>query len=491
MGRKAKPVLAGLGPLALDREGAEPLHRQLYLALRQAVVDGRLRPGDRMPPTRALARDRGLSRNTVVTAYETLFAEGYITGKAGAGTFVAASLPDTPPDGAVPRRGSRRDIGLSARGALLTRSLPLRRDSPDRPFGLGSPDRRAFPFALWGQLLARSWRTGGRTLAVEAESMGYLPLRAAVADYLRAVRAVRCEAEQVMIVSGAQQGLAVTVQLLLDPGETVWVEDPGWPGTRAALEGAGAGLVPVPVDAEGLVVAEGARRGPGARLVLVTPSHQFPLGVTMSLRRRLELLDWAAANDAWIVEDDYDSEFRYAGPPLAALQGLDGAGRVIYVGSFSKVMFPGLRLGYVVLPPDLVEPVAAARRHFDGGTSIVPQPALHRFLAEGYFASHLRAMRTLYAGRRAAMLDALGRDLGGVAVPEPGEAGLHVTVRLPPDLPDRDLSARAQRQGLLCPPLSAYGLEDRTLNGLVLGFASHREETLAAAVRDLAGLAGA
>ncbi|PWC36532.1 PLP-dependent aminotransferase family protein [Azospirillum sp. TSO35-2] len=491
MARPARPVLSSLGPLALDRAGAEPLHRQLYRALRQAVLDGRLRPGERLPPSRALATEWGLSRNTVVTAYDTLLAEGYVTGRVGAGTFVASSLPDAAPGGASPRAEARRGVGLSLRGRTLAEAPALARDGVGRPFALGTPDLGAFPFALWAQLLGRCWRQGGRGLAAEADPLGHPPLRAEIAGYLRAVRAVRCEPEQVVIVSGAQQGLALVAQLLLDPGDSAWVEEPGWPGNRAALLGAGARLVPVPVDGEGIDVAAGVARGPDARLALVTPSHQFPLGVTMSLTRRLRLLDWAAARDAWIVEDDYDSEFRYAGPPLAALQGLDGAGRVIYVGSFSKVMFPSLRLGYVVVPPDLVAPVRAARRHFDGGTSTVPQAALHRFLADGHFASHLRTMRALYAGKRAAILDSIGRAFAGFGEAAAGEAGMHVLLRLPPRCPDHGLSERAAAIGLTTPALSGYGGAGEGGNGLLLGFAAHDPAALDRAVRDLARLAEA
>lgn len=490
MGRRARPVLSGLGPLTLDRGDRDSLHRQLYRALRQAVVDGRLRPGERLPSSRDLAVELQISRNTVVNAYEALLAEGYIAGRVGAGTFIATTLPDRPPHGAAPERGTARGIGLSRRGAALaTATAASWREGPaGRPFSLGTPDLAAFPFPLWGQLLGRVWRTAGRSLGGDPDPLGFPPLRAAIADYLRAMRAVRCEAEQVVIVSGAQQGLALMAQLLTDPGDAVWTEDPVWPGNSAALAGAGARLVPVPVDSEGIDVAEGLRRGPDARLALVTPSHQFPLGVTMSLRRRLDLLDWAAASDAWIVEDDYDSEFRYTGPPLAALQGLDRAGRVIYVGSFSKVMFPGLRLGYVVVPPDLIGAVRTVRRHFDGGTSAVPQAALHRFLADGHFASHLRAMRTLYAGRRAAILAAAGEWFDPPVSAESGEAGLHITVRLPEELPDSLASALAAKIGLRCPPLSPYFLTGKAANGLVLGFAAYPEPVLQAAIRDLAGV---
>lgn len=490
MGRRAKPVLSGLGPLTLDRGDSESLHRQLYRALRQAVVDGRLRPGERLPSSRNLATELQISRNTVVNAYEALLSEGYITGKVGAGSFIATSLPDRPPHGTEPKRMAARQVGLSRRGAVLAAptAISWREGLAGRPFSLGAADLDVFPFALWGQLLGRCWRVAGKSLGGDPDPLGHLPLRAAIADYLRAMRAVRCEAEQVVIVSGAQQGLALMAQLLIDSGDRVWTEDPLWPGNSAALAGAGAQLVPVPVDSEGLVVADGVRRAPDARLALVTPSHQFPLGVTMSLRRRLELLDWAAAADAWIIEDDYDSEFRYTGPPLAALQGLDGARRVVYVGSFSKVMFPGLRLGYVVVPPDLIGAAATVRRHFDGGTSMVPQAALHRFLADGHFASHLRAMRTLYAGRRAAILAAASEFFEPPVTADAGEAGLHITLRLPAGPPDTLVSAAAAKAGLRCPPLSPYFLTGNPANGLVLGFAAYPEPVLRAAMRDLADL---
>jgi len=465
---------------------AEPLYRQLYKALRQAVLDGRLKPGAPMPATRVAAQEWAVSRNTVVTAYEILLTEGYVTGRVGAGTFVATTLPDAPPQGSPTRSALRRGIGLSRRGAALAAPIPPEAPAK-RPFALGVPDPESFPFALWGRLLAQPWRVGGRSLAADTDPLGYPPLRAAIADYLRAVRAARCEPEQVVIVSGAQQALALVAQLLLDPGDPVWIEDPGWPGTRSALTGAGARIVPVPVDGEGLDVAEGMRRAPDARMALVTPSHQFPLGVTMSLGRRAALLDWAGARDAWIVEDDYDSEFRYAGPPLAALQGLDAAGRVLYVGSFSKVMFPSLRLGYLVVPPDLVEAVRAVRRFFDGGTSVVPQAALHRFIAEGHFASHLRSMRALYAERRSALLDALHHHVGHITRIDSGEAGLHVVAHLPDTHRDTEIAARAARLGLNCPPLSGYHIEATTAKALVLGFAAHGPDALAAAANALAG----
>jgi len=485
MARRARPVLAAMGPPVFDRMRSEPLFRQVYQALRAAILEGRLKAGTRLPPTRDLAQEWGLSRNTVMTAYDLLLAEGYVEGRVGAGTYVCPALPDVPVAASTIPAAERRGAGLSRRGAELAAREPWRRTVEGRPFALGHPALDAFPFVLWGQLLARPWRTGGAGLAMEGDPLGFRPLREAVAEYLRAVRAVRCSWEQVVIVSSSQQALDLVARLLLDPGDAVWMEEPGWRGIRAALRAAGARLVPVPVDGEGLDVSIGEQTAPEARAAVVTPSHQFPLGMTMSLARRLRLLDWAARADAWIVEDDYDSEFRYAGPPLAALQGLDTAGRVIYVGSFSKVMFPALRLGYLVVPPDLVDAVTAARSFLDGGSTVVTQAALACFMAEGHFAGHLRRMRSLYGERRAALLDSLERHLAGTLAPEPGDAGLHLVARLAGGLSDKAVVARAGRRDVLASALSDHYQEETEASGLILGFAAHPAEALDAAVKRL------
>lgn len=357
--------------ISVDRSSAAPLHRQLYEGLREAILSGRLSAGALLPSTRELAAGLGVSRNTATSAYAQLLAEGYLEGRVGSGTYVARSLPDdllrarSGPGGEP--GGAGAEVALSRRGRLLaaTPTTTARDAGPARAFRPGIPALDAFPFGLWRRLESRFWRRPPPGLLGYGDPAGYGPLRAGISAYLRAARAVRCSPEQVIVVSGSQQALDLAARVLLDPGDAAWVEEPGYAGARAALLGAGARLVPVPVDEEGLDVAAGARLGPDARLVHVTPSHQYPLGATMSLARRLELLGWARRSGAWVLEDDYDSEYRYAGRPLEALQGLDAEGRVIYVGTFSKVLFPSLRLGYLVLPPDLVDAFAAARELTD------------------------------------------------------------------------------------------------------------------------------
>jgi GntR family transcriptional regulator/MocR family aminotransferase len=296
--------------------------------------------------------------------------------------------------------------------------------------------------------------------------------------------------EQVIVVSGSQQALDLSARVLLDPGDAVWVEDPGYMGARGALSGAGARLVPVPVDEEGLEVAKGIEREPGARLACVTPSHQYPLGVTMSLGRRLELLGWAGRSGAWVIEDDYDSEYRYTGRPLEALQGLDTGGRVLYVGTFSKVLFPALRLGYLVVPPDLVDAFASARELTDRHPPTVEQAVLAGFIDEGHFVRHLRRMRALYARRQAALVEEAAHELPGLLDVGPAAAGLHLVGWLPEGEDDREASRRAANRGVEAPPVSLYGAELRVRGGLMLGYAAVAEREMRGGVRRLAEALG-
>jgi GntR family transcriptional regulator/MocR family aminotransferase len=312
---------------------------------------------------------------------------------------------------------------------------------------------------------------------------GYGPLREEISVYLRASRAVLCEPGQVIVVSGSQQALDLCARVLLDPGDAAWVEDPGYGGARAALLGSGARLVPVPVDGEGLNVAAGKMREPKARLACVTPSHQYPTGTTMSLGRRLELLAWAEESGGWVIEDDYDSEYRYTGRPLEALQGLGEGGRVVYVGTFSKVLFPALRLGYLVVPPGLVDAFVSARELVDRQPPGVDQAVLARFMSEGHFARHLRRMRVLYATRRTALLEAAERHLKGLLKVRPAEAGMHLVGELPEGFDDREASRLAAEAGIEAPAISVYGGAG---SGLMLGYAAVGEEEIEASVRRLA-----
>jgi len=307
-----------------------------------------------------------------------------------------------------------------------------------------------------------------------------------ISAYLGATRAVRCTWEQVIVVSGSQQALDLAARVLLDPGDAAWVEDPGYAGARGALLGAGARLVPVPVDGDGLDVAAGAQLGAGARLAYVSPSHQYPLGVTMSLSRRLALLGWASRSGAWVLEDDYDSEYRYTGRPLEALQGLDPEGCVIYLGTFSKVLFPALRLGYLVVPPELVDPFTAARELVDRQSPSVEQAVLAEFIAEGHFARHVRRMRVLYAERQATLVEAAARELSGALDVRPAEAGMHLVGWLPGGTDDREASRRAAAEGVEATALSLHGIEPPQRRGLLLGYAAVGEEEIRAGVRRLA-----
>jgi GntR family transcriptional regulator / MocR family aminotransferase len=477
--------------LPLDPAAATPLFRQLYEGLRRGILDGRLLPGVRLPGTRGLAGELGVARNTVLNAYEQLLAEGYLEGKIGSGTYVAHTLPDPPirgrPTDAATRPTAAPRPALSRRGALLARASAL--VAPDsgmpRPFRMGVPALDAFPFETWMRLVARHHRRPPRDLLGYDDPAGYAPLRRAIADHLGPARAVHCDPEQVVVVTGSQHGLDLIARILLDPGDAAWIEDPGYPSARAALQGAEVRPVPVPVDGDGLEVDAGAARGPGARLVYVTPSHQYPAGVTMSLSRRLALLDWARRANAWVVEDDYDSEFRYAGRPLAALQGLDRDGRVIYVGTFSKALFPSLRLGYLVVPPDLVNAFVAARAVIDRQSPTLTQAVVADFLNEGHFLRHIRRMRTLYQERQETLLRAARRELGALLEVGPCETGLHLMGWLGEGRDDRQASRAAARVGIDAVPLSSYCIERRERGGLLLGYGGTEARQIGDAVRRL------
>ena len=477
--------------LPLDPAAAMPLFRQLYESLRRGILSGTLAPGLRVPASRSLAGELGISRNTVLNAYEQLLAEGYLEGKVGSGTYVPRTLPEemiqvratAPPA----RPALRKRRALSRRGELLVQaSAPVPRSSGvPRPFRPGVPALDAFPFETWMRLVARYHRRPPRHLLSYDHAAGYAPLRKAIAGHLGPARAVHCDPEQVLVITGSQQGIDLTARILLDPGDKAWIEDPGYRSAVAALRGAGVNLVPVPVDQSGLDVAAGSARCPDARLAYVTPSHQYPLGVTMSLSRRLALLDWAGRANAWVVEDDYDSEFRYAGRPLAALQGLDRDGRVIYLGTFSKVLFPSLRLGYLVVPPDLVDAFVAARAAIDRQTSTLMQAVVADFINEGHFLRHIRRMRTLYSERQETLLRAAQRDLGGALEVCPCATGLHLMGWLGDRRGDQKASQAAAQAGVEAPPLSSYCLERLQRGGLLLGYAGSDGRQIRDAVRRL------
>ena len=482
--------------ISLELSSGAPYYRQLYDGVRRAILSGLLPAGTRLPSTRTLAAELGISRTTVVTAFEQLLAEGYLEGKVGSGTFVARHLPDDLLSVAFKAdresRPARSGRGLSGRGALLaaTPTTAVRDRGSPRAFRPGVPALDEFPDAAWRRVSRKVWRRPSGGLLGYGDPAGYRPLREAIARYLGASRAVRCVPEQVIVVSGSQQALDLAARVLLDPGDAVWVEDPGYMGARGALSGAGARLVPVPVDGEGLGVAVGVAREPEARLACVTPSHQYPLGVTMSLSRRLELLGWANRSGAWVVEDDYDSEYRYTGCPLEALQGLDSEGRVLYIGTFSKVLFPALRLGYLVVPSDLIEAFVSARELIDRHPPTVDQAILAGFIAEGHFMRHLRRMRALYAERQAALVEEVARELPGLLEVNPAAAGMHLVGWLPEGADDREASRRAADLGVEVPPVSLYGSVSGGRGGVMLGYAAVGDREMRGGVRRLAAALG-
>jgi GntR family transcriptional regulator/MocR family aminotransferase len=482
-----KRVSGAFSPVvAVNRNAAKPMHKQIYDGYREAILRGDLRPGQQIPSTRVLASELGISRIPVLNAYAQLLAEGYFEGRTGAGTFVCSSLPNQP---VVSEEAARAvQIRSAPRSASHRSSLVPQRATEPWVFGTGafSIGQLAFdhfPFQKWTSILTRHCRKVHAGSLNYGDPMGSADFREIIATYLRTARAVRCDAKQIMIVSGSQQALDICARALLDPGGRVWIEDPSYSLLRYALMLAGCELVPVPVDSEGLDVAEGIRFCRKAQAAWVTPSHQYPLGVTMSASRRLQLLEWARETGAWIIEDDYDSEYRYESMPIASLQGLDRDARVIYIGTFSKTLFPSLRLGYMVIPPDLVDRFAAVRRVIDVCPPQLYQAVLADFMREGHYARHIRKMRALYGERRSALVEAIRSEFGSRLQVMGGEAGMHLAVLLPDIADDREIAARAATKKLWLWPLSPSYLGENPKQGFVLGFGSTTAEEMPHAVR--------
>ncbi|HEU5349903.1 MAG TPA: PLP-dependent aminotransferase family protein [Ktedonobacterales bacterium] len=484
--------------ISLDQNAQTPLYRQLYERLRTEILQGQLEAGRRLPSTRALASELGVSRNTTALVYQRLLLEGYIESRVGDGSRVARLHPAHHAQISNVAHARRTDapitqIRMLSRHAQSLISTPypgqmytnLPADGK-YVFRVGQPDTANFPHETWARIVARHARRLSRSDSSSQKAQGYLPLREAIAAHIGITRGVHCSPDQIIITAGSQGALDLTARVLLDPGDRVWVEDPGYPGARGALLAAGASLVRVPVDHEGIVVEAGRQLSSHARMAVVTPSHQFPTGVTMSLSRRLALLRWAGESQAWVTEDDYDSEYRFSGRPLEALQGLDGGRNVIYIGTFSKVMFPALRLGYLVAPAELVSGFIATRRFIDAHLPLLEQIALADFIAEGHLARHLRKMRLLYQQRRDALTEALTRELGDVLAVSVPEAGIHLTAWLPVGMSGQTVTRRAAEHGLHIIAIAQHGSQESRRDGLVLGFASDSPEELRAGVRTLA-----
>jgi GntR family transcriptional regulator/MocR family aminotransferase len=477
-------------PIALDRSRRKiPLHRQLFEWFRGAIISGQLKPGQRVPSSRALAAELKISRLPVLSAFEQLQAEGYLETLIGSGTRVSRLVPDEAGRpvtsgrlSSTPRKSAHK-ISRQAAAAISNQPQPWL--AGRGAFRVSVPALDQFPTDIWSKLVARHSRVPLKDLMAYGDTMGYLPFRHAIAEYLGAARAVRCNPEQVMVITGSQQGLQISAKVLWNPGDSIWMEEPGYPGAHQAFTSVGIRMIPIPVDHEGLNVKSGLRRYTHARGAYLTPSHQYPLGTTLSAARRLEILQWANRTGSWIVEDDYDSEFRFESRPIGALQGLEANTPVVYVGTFSKVLFPALRLGYLVVPRDLVAAFAAVREATDIFSATLYQAIMTDFIREGHFARHLRRMRTLYMERRGVLMEAVRTHLGNVLELVGAEAGMHLAALLPAGVDDVNVAMRAAQNGLSVTPLSTCYLKRPERGGLILGYGGTSSTQIRDAVKKL------
>lgn len=466
------------------RSPHEPPGQWLGRALREMIRTGRLRADTRLPSTRRLAEQHGVARGTVVEVFAQMITEGYLHSHAGSGTYVCSSLPDDyfTPSATTGGTAMARNVAiatppappLAERGQELQRS-PFYGVFPDprpRAFRAYQPAVDLFPVEVWARIASRRMRAASRQQLLTGDEFGWLPLRQAMAEHLALTRGLVCGPEQVMVVSGTQHALDFVTRLLVNPGEAVWMEDPGYPGASSILKASGAKVIPVPVDEHGMRVRSGLRRAPDARMAYVTPANQFPLGVLLSLERRMQLLAWARERGAWIFEDDYDSEFRFTGRPLSALQGLEPGAHVIYSCSCNKMLFPTLRLGFLVLPPALVEPARIARSMLDRHPSLLDQLVLADFIQDGHFGRHLRKMRQAYAEKHAVLQEAVASRLSGILELGRCDTGLQTTAWLPPHLDDRAFARRMAADRVEVMPLSNYALRWPVKNAIHLGFAA-------------------
>jgi GntR family transcriptional regulator / MocR family aminotransferase len=473
----------------------ETLADWLYRELRDPILAGRLKPGVLLPPTRVLAAECGVARGTVVRAFEQLISEGYLESRAGSGTRVRRELPD---QFFHAKKAKLKTTGPVVRGRLSKRGIALTATpfpSTDArcdasAFRANQPSVTHFPMDLWSRLSASRTRLATRDMRLSGDPLGYRPLRESIAAHLGSTRGVTCHFDQIFIVSGTQHALDLISRLTLDPGDKVWIEDPGYPGAASIFRAAGAKLVPIPVDEKGLRVAHGIQCARDARVAYITPANQFPLCVSLPLERRLQLLEWSRSTGAWIFEDDYDGEFRFDGPPLAALQGLAPDENVIFSGSFSKILFPSLRLGYLVAPPHLVEPLLAARSLTDRYLAPFAQAILCDFMVEGHFGRYLRRMRQIYAEHLDVLMSATQEEWGDELVVQPIKCGLQSVARLAPGRDDQMFARAALEFGVEMRPLSNWAFRWKRRDTLQIGFASINPTELRRGVTAISNLLG-
>ncbi len=465
-----------------------PMHVRIQRAVRQLILDGALDASRPLPASRTLAGSLGVSRDTVEAAYGQLHAEGFIERRVGSGSFVADGARRLGGRGTTRRTApGTQSLRLSRRGAAMYRNGGVRDFIAPRPFVPGVPETRNFPLSTWERLQRQVLKEWGSAALLHSPPQGMAALREAIADYVNLERGAHASPERVLVVTSSQQALSLCASVLLDPGEGIFIEDPAYHGARKAFDAAGLDSIPVPVDADGMQVERLHQATQPARAAFLTPSHQFPSGATLALARRLEIIEWARQQQAWIIEDDYDSEFHYAGRPMACVQGLDPHQRTIYIGTFTKSLFPGLRIGFMILPTELVAPMTIARTLLDGHSAPIPQLTLARFMQGGHFGAHVRAMRALYCERRDVLAALVRRHLKDFVQPRVPDGGMQMPCVFIRDIPEQRAIDAARRAGIDLLGLSALHASSATATaGFLMGFAAHSPAELEVAVKKLA-----
>jgi GntR family transcriptional regulator/MocR family aminotransferase len=469
--------------------GALSLHARIQRAIRQLILDGALDVGRPLPASRALAQSLGVSRDTVEAAYSQLHAEGFIDRRVGSGSFVSERAQVPPRRGTSQREKLHRESPrLSQRGAAIFQNGGVREALTPRPFAPGVPETRSFPLQTWERLQRQVLKEHGTLALTHSHPQGVEALRRAIADYVNLERGARATPERILVLTSSQQALSLCATVLLDAGDRVFIEDPAYHGARRAFDAAGLESVPVPLDAQGIRIEPLQNAAQSAKAIFLTPSHQFPTGATLALDRRLAIIEWAHRNQAWIIEDDYDSEFHYAGKPTACVQGLDAHDRTIYIGTFTKSMFPGLRIGYMVLPSQLVAPMTVARTLQDGHSASIPQLTLARFMEGGHFGSHVRTMRSVYAERRDALELLVRKHLADFVEPRVPNGGMQMPCVFVRDIPEREAIDTARRAGIDLLGLTPLHASSKHKAGFLMGFAAYAPKELEIAVKKLANV---
>ena len=469
--------------------GALSLHARIQRAIRQLILDGALDVGRPLPASRALAQSLGVSRDTVEAAYSQLHAEGFIDRRVGSGSFVSERAQVPPRRGTSQRAKLHRESPrLSQRGAAIFQNGGVREALTPRPFAPGVPETRSFPLQTWERLQRQVLKEHGTLALTHSHPQGVEALRRAIADYVNLERGACATPDRILVLTSSQQALSLCATVLLDAGDRVFIEDPAYHGARRAFDAAGLESVPVPLDAQGIRIESLQNAAQPAKAIFLTPSHQFPTGATLALDRRLAIIEWAHRNQAWIIEDDYDSEFHYAGKPTACVQGLDAHDRTIYIGTFTKSMFPGLRIGYMVLPSQLVAPMTVARTLQDGHSASIPQLTLARFMEGGHFGSHVRTMRGVYAERRDALELLVRKHLADFVEPRVPNGGMQMPCVFVRDIPEREAIDTARRAGIDLLGLTPLHASSKHKAGFLMGFAAYAPKELEIAVKKLANV---